>query len=207
MSCSLPTNRTTEPVSLTEAKLHCKVDDDDENDLVRGIVSAARGRAERFTGRTFVTATYTEKGDAFPDGPIHIRPTWVPLASVTSVAYIDTDGVSQTLATSKYDTDFLTEPGRIALVPSESWPSTESGRIDVVTVVYTAGYGAATAVPPEIKQAIKLIVGHWYLNRESVADVRLLPVPFAAEVLLWNYRILDIGEHPGRLRSNDGQAT
>ena len=38
-----------------------------------------------------------------------------------------------------------------------------------VLVTYVAGYGAAaSAVPQRAKQAILLLVGHWYRQREAV---------------------------------------
>jgi len=37
-----------------------------------------------------------------------------------------------------------------------------------VTVRFVSGYGLAAAVPTLLKQAMLLLIGHWYANRESV---------------------------------------
>jgi hypothetical protein len=37
-----------------------------------------------------------------------------------------------------------------------------------VQITYLAGYGGAANVPAPAKHAIKMLVGHWYANRESV---------------------------------------
>jgi len=47
------------------------------------------------------------------------------------------------------------------------WPSV---RLDdkSVQISYLAGYGGAANVPTPAKHAIKMLVGHWYANRETV---------------------------------------
>jgi uncharacterized phiE125 gp8 family phage protein len=61
---------------------------------------------------------------------------------------------------------------------NKQWPATAVGTINVAAVQFVAGYGAAdTAVPDDIKAAIKLMLGHLYTNRESVSvDNRLVAV-------------------------------
>jgi uncharacterized phiE125 gp8 family phage protein len=56
----------------------------------------------------------------------------------------------------------------------------------------TAGYANAAAVPEAIKTAIKMMVAHWYANRETVAAQQMTTVPFAAEHLLMPYRSVNI---------------
>jgi hypothetical protein len=49
--------------------------------------------------------------------------------------------------------------------------------------------------PPTIVQALKLIIGHWYANRETVITgtrAAAVEVPFAADTLLWANRIMTV---------------
>lgn len=47
----------------------------------------------------------------------------------------------------------------------------------------------ATAVPEDLKVAIKLIVGHLYMNREAVTDVSMEELPLGITALLAPYRV------------------
>lgn len=169
-----------EPVTLAEAKAHCRVDTDTENTLITALITAARETAEAETGRQLISATWTLKLDEFPedDGCIELRHP--PLSSVTSIVYLDADGASQTLSASAYQVDTAGTFGRIVLAPGETWPTTEADRINAVTITFVAGY---TTVPETLKLAIKLMVGHWFENREETCDRNLYPVPMAAKAL------------------------
>lgn len=46
----------TEPITLNDAKLYLRVDSDDDNDLIRSLITAAREYAEGFQNRVFVSA-------------------------------------------------------------------------------------------------------------------------------------------------------
>lgn len=147
MSLFLVTAPTSEPVSLTELKLHLKVDVTTDDDLIAPIGVAAREYCEAFTQRALPRQTWDYKLDAFPCGSEFYLPK-APCISVTSITYVDTNGDSQTLPTSVYDTDLPTgthaRAGRIFLKYGQSWPSTR-GIPNAVTVRFVAGY-VGTAV-------------------------------------------------------------
>jgi len=159
----------------------------DENDLLDSLIISARQWAEEFTRRAFTTRTCTLRLDRFPAEIILPRP---PLSSVTSITYVDVNGDSQTLDSSAYQVVTYEEPARIVTAYGESWPSTRSVP-EAVTVTYVAGYGDASAVPDTIKNALKLLVSHWFERREVVAAANLKPVPLNVERMLWPYRLLD----------------
>lgn len=180
---------TVEPVSLTDMKLHLRVDISDDDDLITSLIKAARGYAEDFTNRTFITSTYELTLDSF------VNPIYIPrpkLQSITSIVYTDTDGSSQTLSASSYTVDTASLIGRVVPVWGESYPSTRD-TINAVVITYKAGYGdAATNVPEGIIAAIKLLVGHWYENRETVALGTMSKVPMTVESLLWMFRVYEV---------------
>ena len=186
MSLKLVTAPTEEPVSLADAKLHLRVDGTTDDTLITALIVAARKWAEEYTGRQFVTATW----DWFLDGfcPSFSVPL-PPLQSVTSIKYLDTTGTEQTLASSTYRVDAVSEPGRIALDYGKSWPSTHPV-INAVTVRFVAGYGAAAAVPEPIRQAILILIGELYEQRqESIIGNIQSSVPFGVRALLTPYKV------------------
>lgn len=180
-----------EPVSLAEAKSHLRVDVSDDDTLIEGLIKAARIYAENATRRALVTQTWQLELDDWPGGDV-IELRRPPLVSVTSVKYVDSNGDSNTFAASNYDVDTTTEPGRIVLGYGKTWPTATLRLMSPIAVVYVAGYGAASAVPQQMKQMMLLLVAHWYENREATivgAGMLASPVPFAVESLLWLERV------------------
>jgi uncharacterized phiE125 gp8 family phage protein len=175
-----------EPVSLAEAKLHLRQDITDDDTLIGSLVTAARRYCEKRIGQQFVTATWRLAIDAFPCG-VHgglIELPNPPLVEVDSITYVDTNGEVQTLDESFYQVDASSRPGRLAPVYGQRWPSARR-QLNAVTIDFVAGYGAAAAVPETIKQAILLLVGHWYANREAVVVGTINgPLQIAVEALL-----------------------
>jgi len=155
-----------EPITVDEARLFARQDDTTDDDQIRTLIVAAREWVENYTARALITQTWTQKIDwRFP--PMIILP-FAPLQSVTSIAYTDTAGSAQTLASSQYTVDTQRKPGRVFEAYSVSWPSTRYIR-QAITVTYVAGYGASGAsVPEPIKLAIKQLVLHWYDQRAPV---------------------------------------
>jgi uncharacterized phiE125 gp8 family phage protein len=163
---SVITPVSTEPVSLAEAKTHMKVEEDAEDSLILDLISAAREYCESFTRRTIATQTLETYCDSFPHCD-HIKLPMPPLRSVTSVKYTDSDGTETTLANTEYLVD--TVNGRIVLPYGGSWPTATMNPVNPIKIRYVAGY---TTLPAQIKQAMLLLIGHWYDNRELVGDVK-----------------------------------
>lgn len=141
--------------------------DTSEDTLVTNLIKAARQWCENYQSRAYINQTWDMVLDGFPDRDWIYLPR-PPISSVTSVTYIDYSGTSQTMSTSDYGVDTTGEPGRLYLKYNKSWPTTYA-EMNCITIRYICGYGAtATYVPQSIKQAILMLVGHWYNNREAV---------------------------------------
>lgn len=136
MAWRVTTEPVAEPVSLIEAKLHLRVDHSADDELITALIRVARQWCEGFQNRVYVTQAITMTLDKFPAVFEIPKP---PLQSVSSVKYIDTGGNQQTFAAANYDVDAESEPGRIALAHSKSWPSIR-GDINSVEVIFFAGY-------------------------------------------------------------------
>lgn len=191
MSLTIVTPPAEEPVTLTEAKNHLRVDLTDDDSLISALIVAAREHAEAITRRAFITQTLKLSMDAFPvnNGPIYVP--MPPLQSVNSLKYFNTGGVEQTLTEgTDYLVDNESEPGRITPAPDTGWPATQN-RPNAVSVEFVAGFGDASKVPQGIKQAILLMVGHWYENREAVTmqGNNAGELPMAVDSLLMMHRI------------------
>lgn len=160
----LITAPSTYPVTLAEVKLHCRVDSSDEDTLLASLITAATEMAEQHTGRALMAQTWEVSQDAFTS---YIELTRVPVASITSVKYFDTNGVEQTLSNTLY-TLVQDDFGYARVTPAYGtfWPDTQERDV-AVTVTYVAGYASAAAVPESIKQWIKLMISTMFDNRET----------------------------------------
>ena len=184
---------TTEPVTLAMAKAHLRVDDNEEDPLIAQVIEAAREWCEDFQRRSFCSQTWRLTLDEFPSCDVIELPR-PPLASVSSITYVDSDGATQTLSSGDYTVDTDSEPGRVILGYDESWPSTRDVP-NAVTITYVAGYGANDSfVPAKVKQAMLLLIGHWFENREDILTGTISKqIEKGAEALLWPQRVNIVG--------------
>jgi len=181
---------TTEPITLQEAKNHLRVDGTDDDVLIQSLITTAREYCEAFQNRAYITQTWEMTLDSFPQMPLKLpRP---PLQSVSSIKYIDQNGVETLFDAANYIVDTDSEPGRITLVPGIFWPSVILKPIGGVKIRFVAGYGDATKVPMMVKQAILLLIGHWYENREATAERLPREIEFAVHALLWPDRVVPV---------------
>ncbi len=181
----------TEPVTTAEAKAHLNVDISDDDTEIGNLITVARQHAEEITGRSFITQTWVQMLDSFPPVILLERGDVI---SITTLKYLDTDGNLQTLAADQYQTDFTANPARVMPARTVNWPTISSLDFNAVQVTYTAGYGAASAVPELIKDAIKILVAHLYgFGREIATEMRLQVVPHNALALLESYRLPGLG--------------
>ena len=165
------------PVTLAEAKRHCNVVASDEDDLLTRLIAAATELVERDSNRALITQTLVLTRTGFPDGN-KLPLSRSPLQAVESVEYVDTAGNTQVFAATNYHVDSAREPGLIWLNEDSNWPTLVSRRPDAVTVTYTAGYGDDPEdVPERARQAVLLLVGHWYRVREAVGSAGASDVP------------------------------
>ncbi len=168
MKTQLITAPAAEPLSLTQAKLHLRVDFTDDDNFITPAIQAARQLAEELTKRAFIDQTWNLYADSFPGGRF-IELPYPPLSSVTGVFYTPEGQSEMAYNAANYLVDTAAEPGRIVLKESAEWPSDTLESVNGVRVEYVAGYGAAaTDLPPLAIALCQLILGHLYENREGV---------------------------------------
>lgn len=171
---------TLEPVTLTQAKTQCSVAQTHyyHDDFLKRAITDAIATTERITRRAWLTQTWALTLEGFPGSQFGVdigsgccsyrciqlpRP---PLASVTSIAYVDTDEASQTWASSNYNVRTNSSPGIVSLAATKSWPTTSVEDPEAVTITYVAGDTAAASVPVEAKQAILALVEYRFKYRD-----------------------------------------
>lgn len=163
-----------EPLTIAEAKLHCRVDGSDEDALITALIVAAREQAEHETGRALVTQTWELVHDEFPEAFVLRR---APIQSVTSIKYLDdATGAEQTLDPADYLLDKDSEPGYVVPAYGKAWPATWPVP-NAVRVRYVCGYGLAAAVPVAIKQWMLLAIGTMYAQRETMIAGQVASLP------------------------------
>lgn len=201
MSLVLVTAPTVEPVTLTQVKAHLgNIQSTDFDALLGTYIAAVREHldgAEGILGRALVRQTWDMRLDEFED---EIRIPLPPLQSVTSVKYVGSNGVLQTMAAGDYQVIGLGTKWPATLIPAygECWPSTYDNP-ESVTVRFVAGYPDNGASPPNltanipagITAAMLLLVGDLWKYRETVAPSALAELPsyITAERLLFKHQV------------------
>lgn len=179
-----------EPVTLSEAKLHVRQDIDTDDTLITAQITTAREEVERISCHALLTQTWEMVLDCWPTGD-EIRLPRPPLQSVTSVKVTDTAGVETTWDAANYIVDTDSVPGRIVLAYGMNWPSTNLKPVGGIRIRYVSGWTSAGVVPQSFKQAMLLLVGHWYETREGVGDTvtQKAGIAFGVESLMRSYRM------------------
>ena len=181
------TGPTAEPVSTEEAKNHLRVSFDTDDPEIAAMVSAARIVIEARSGMRLYTQTIEVRADVWPElaDPSRsdvLRLRVAPVQSITSVKYYQAlDDADTTLAASDYVTDLTGVPARIQV--KTSWPSTND-YVGNIRIRCIAGYATTKAIPAHLRQAVLLLVGHYYENREAVTDLKLMEVPEGINALI-----------------------
>lgn len=184
MAFKIVTPATTEPVTLQEAKLHCKVITDlldveeyAEDSLITGWIAAARAVAEHYTGRSLATQTLEMAMDCFPEAGFDLD--MPPVVSITSIVYTDLNGAEQTVSPLLYRLSTYGNARRVELAYDAEWPETRD-EPEAVRVRYVTGYATT---PPAVKSALKLMVGWFNEHRGSEMDPDDIQPPAAKSLL------------------------
>jgi uncharacterized phiE125 gp8 family phage protein len=191
MGLKLITPPAVEPILAADiyTKLGVKSGDIDSDDLA-ALITTARVFAEEYTGRALISQTWEMALDAFPVAEIELLKP--PITSVTSVKYLDSAAVEQTMDSADYSLDDYGLRNWLLPAYDEAWPDTLDAA-NAVKIRYVAGYGASGAsVPAPIVQAMVLIVSQSYRAQPGL-ETGLYPamVPNAAKELLNNYRLYE----------------
>jgi uncharacterized phiE125 gp8 family phage protein len=190
----LVTPPTIKPVSLTEAKAWLDIGYTDKDTVIGALIGAATAHLDGWTGilgRCLCEQTWRQD---FNDFRSCLRLPLFPVISITSVKYTDTNGAEQPIATENYTLKHDDLGAYIEFTSSYSFPSLNSESA-AVRVTYLAGYAdiagtpKTSSVPDDIKNAIALLVRHWFDNPGAVVvGVTAQQLPQGVDALLAKYR-------------------
>lgn len=146
---------------------------------------------ERLTRRIVLEQTWRLYLDDLPDnGLVELRIG--PVRRILQVLCYDSAGEPALLAPEDYVVDLSAVPARIKfrsrVVRGPICP------LNGYEIDFVAGFGETTLeVPQDLRQAIRMLVVHWYENRSAVAaDVDLVSTPKGVNGLIQPYRTVNL---------------
>lgn len=157
-----------EPVTVSEAKTHLRLDTTTEDVLIGSLILTSRLHIEAALGLALITQGWTQTLDAWPANGSPVILGLRPVQAITAVRVRATTGDAVTLHPSQYQLDAASFPARLVRPGNAFWPPpgmTAAG----IEIAFTAGFGgAASDVPAPIRQAMLLLVAHWYEHRDPI---------------------------------------
>jgi uncharacterized phiE125 gp8 family phage protein len=164
-----------EPVSLSQALVHCHADAGVEDGWFVAAIRAGREFAENYQWRAFVAQEFEYTFDSLPSMPLSFPRA--PLVSVDEIKLYDKSNVAYSMSIDDVFVDDASEPAKLILNDGVEWPDIELRSIACLKIKFTAGYGENEInVPSAVKSAILLYVAHMYENRSG--EVPELPHAF-----------------------------
>jgi uncharacterized phiE125 gp8 family phage protein len=169
--------------TLDDVKLHLRVDSTTEDPLITSLLAGAIDHFEQSTRRVLSSRSIVERLDSLPDSRVIFLEKG-PVTSVTSVTVRTLTGVSTISAS-----DYITITGQTETKPLIAFKDTANlptpdNYPGAVTVIYVS---ETTTIPESINAAIRLLVAHWYENRQAVGPTGGNEVPLAYQSVASKY--------------------
>lgn len=204
-----------EPVGLIEAKLHLRVDHNEDDSLIESLIVAARTYIENYLCTSLIQQGKVAYFDSIPGRTIKLP--YGPVQFIESIMYYDEQDTENEVDSANY---YLAPGDTVSLFPKKSWGITSLRGPGAVQVYYEAGYEPeeiiipgetpdptednpnpdklpdleytdyTANIPRPIIQAILLLIGQWYENREGATADKYISreMPFGVKELLTPYR-------------------
>jgi len=158
------THPSAEPLHISDAKLHLRLVAvladaaaySREDDLLRGVVAAARQVAEGETWKYLVLQTHDMYLDCWPSA-IELPH---PLRAVDLIEYTDDVGVTTAF------TDYAVDYDAARIVPNDVWPSVSLADVYAIKIRYRVGY--ATPFTANATTNVLTALNHPYANNDVV---------------------------------------
>ncbi|MEG9884636.1 MAG: head-tail connector protein [Hyphomicrobiales bacterium] len=181
-----------EPVSLAEAKAYLKVEYDEEDQLIQSLITAARAHLELATRRAFITQSWSLFLDRWPrSGMVNLPLS--PVGSVDALRVYDPQDSVSVVAASEYGVDVQSQPPRVVRSGHGEWRHSLRS-LNGIEIAFTAGFGPkAEDIPAPLRQAILLLVAHWFENRQPlIIDGDCVEMPLTVKALIAPYRMVSL---------------
>lgn len=177
-------------LTLAEAKLQLEIDHSDRDTFIMALVAAASAMLDGFDGmigklvaeQTVDVSMPTASGN-------YVGLPVTPVQSLSAVSYYDADNVHQTININQFRLVGDEDRAWLETVEGFAWPAFYD-RCDALTFTLVCGF---PEVPEAIKHAARLMVGHWFENREAANEKDVRAIDMAVEALVGRYRIGWVG--------------
>lgn len=188
MPIEITTQPADEPVTLAEAKAHCRVDTSADDAIMSSLIKTARLHIEAGLGLALVTQSWRLTRSAWPALGM-LRLPVRPVRSVKTVAVRATTGALAAVDPALWWLD-IEDDGRGALRPrsGQSWPNPSGSDPGGIVIDIEAGYGGPDDVPRPIRQALLQLTAHWYEHRLPELTGQVPAPPVEVSRLLAPYR-------------------
>ena len=176
-------------IELVDARRQCNIDDQGSDDMLRGIIGSVTDYLEAPAGILRVCLLKQTWRESLSYFPIYAIPLSVdPLIEVQKVEYIAPGATTWSeVPADQYEVFEAVSGAWVVPLEGFSWPDT-ANRVECVRVTYQAGYASADKVPRGIVQAAKLLLGHYFENREAtLVGVPAQELPLGIKSLLQPY--------------------
>ncbi|NTI22381.1 hypothetical protein G6M87_10980 [Rhizobium rhizogenes] len=171
------------PLTLESVKAHLRVFFLDDDEYIQGLIKVAMSHLDGYRGilnRCILSQQWQTTRYRF----CRRMETLFTDTTAVVVTYYDADDEIQTVA----DTDYIVYPDYILFKRGFVTPAVNRDRDDCIMLTSTHGYDE---VPDTLILGMKILIAHWYRNREPVAfgtQAAPLPIPFAADMLIAPHR-------------------
>lgn len=167
-----------EPISLSDMKAYLRLEDGGQDDLVLGLIKAARLMVEAASRRLLVEQRWRIVMDRWPKGGTVLLPL-SPVLAVDGVRILDAAGAATDLPPGSIEWDAASDPPCLTVSGAPEPGKARHG----IEIALRAGYGASPeAVPETLRLAIRILVAHWFGSRDDIAGEPALP-PDAAVLM------------------------
>ncbi len=176
-----------EPLTLDEIKAHARIDGGLEDALLQSLLLTSRLHIEAALGLALISQRWRLVLDLWPkDGVVNLPLS--PVLSIDEIRVLGRDGTASVVAGSDYQLDASARPARVVRHEG-SWPG-PGRKVAGIEIDFTAGFGSTSNdVPEPVRQALLLLVAHWYEHRDPIEiGTPATAVPHAVTRLLNPYR-------------------